>query len=90
MAANGTGTLPFIDDFTADRRNRMNAEVYRNILCALIQTNASKTIGRQNLKKIQSKQPKSFLGADWPIQSPGLSRSEHLLNAALFAAWQRR
>lgn len=86
MAANGTGTLPFIDDFTADGRNRMNAEVYRNILCALIQTNhwAAKP------KKIQSKQPESFLGADWPIQSPGLSRSEHLLNAGLFAAWQRR
>ena len=48
MAANGTGTLAFIDDFTADRGNRMNAEVSRTLLCAHIRTNASKLIGRQS------------------------------------------
>ena len=35
-AAYGTGTLTFIEDFTADRSSRINAEVYRSILCAQI------------------------------------------------------
>lgn len=46
MAAKGTGTLIFIDDFTADSSSRMNAEVWRNIVCAQIQSNASKLIGQ--------------------------------------------
>ena len=34
MAANGTGTLLFIDDVTAERSIRMNSEVYRNLISA--------------------------------------------------------
>ena len=44
MAANGTGSLVFIDDVTADRNRRMNAEVHRPILSAQIQSNAAKLI----------------------------------------------
>ena len=45
MAANGTGSLVFIDDVTADRSSRMNSEVYRATLPAQIQSNATKLIG---------------------------------------------
>lgn len=34
MAANGTDTLAFIDDYTADRGNRINEGVHRSILCS--------------------------------------------------------
>ena len=34
MAANGTGSLVFIDDVTADKCSRMNSEVFSgNIVC---------------------------------------------------------
>ena len=32
MAATGTGSLAFIDDFAADGNNRMSAEINRGIL----------------------------------------------------------
>ncbi len=41
MAANGTGSLVFIDDVTADRYSRMNSEVFKAILSAHIQPNAT-------------------------------------------------
>ena len=47
MAANGTGSLVFIDDVTADKSSRMNSEVFRAILSAHIQPNASEPIGRR-------------------------------------------
>ncbi len=46
MAASGTGSLVFIDDVTADKSSRMNSEVFRAILSAHIQPNASELIGR--------------------------------------------
>ena len=39
MAANGTGSLVFIDDVTADKSSRMNSEVFQAILSAHIQPN---------------------------------------------------
>ncbi len=47
MAASGTGSLVFIDDVTADKSSRMNSEVFRAILSAHIQPNASELIGRR-------------------------------------------
>ena len=46
MTANGMGSLLFINNVTADRRSRMNSEVYRAILPAHIQPNATKLIGQ--------------------------------------------
>ena len=43
--ANGTGSIVFIDDVTADKSSRMNSEVFRAILSAHIQ--ASELIGRR-------------------------------------------
>ncbi len=42
-----TGSLVFIDDVTADKSSRMNSEVFRAILSAHIQPNASELIGRR-------------------------------------------
>ena len=46
MAANGTGSLVFIDDVAADRSSRMNSEVFWAILSAHIKPNASELVGR--------------------------------------------
>ena len=42
IAANGTGSLVFIDDVTADKSSRM--KVFRAILSAHIQPNASERL----------------------------------------------
>ncbi len=34
MAANGTGSLLFIDDVTADRSSKMNSEVFKAVISA--------------------------------------------------------
>ena len=47
MAANGTGSLVFIDDVTANKSNRMNSEVFRAISSAHIQPNALELIGQR-------------------------------------------
>ncbi len=47
MAASVPGSLVFIDDVTADKSSRMNSEVFRAILSAHIQPNASELIGRR-------------------------------------------
>ena len=47
MAASETGSLIFIDDVTSDCSSRINSEVYRNILSAYVQENASTLIGRR-------------------------------------------
>ena len=44
MVANGTGSLMFIDNVTADRSSRMISEVYRALLSARIQPEAAKLI----------------------------------------------
>ena len=59
MAANGTGSLVFFDDVTADRSSRMNSEVYRVILSAQIQSNAARLIGRHFTVEIDN-DPKQF------------------------------
>ena len=47
MAAEGTGSLIFIDDITADGRRKMNPKVYRHIISAQVQANVSELIGRR-------------------------------------------
>ncbi len=86
MAASGTGSLVFIDDVTADKSSRMNSEVFRAILSAHIQPNASELIGRRftvqmdNDPKHTAKATKEFLKGkkwtvmQWPSQSPDLIR----------------
>ena len=88
MAANGTCSLVFIDDMTADKSSRMNAEVFRAI-SAQIQPNASKLIGRcftaqmDNDLKHTAKVTQYFFKAkkwnvlQWPSQSPDLIPIEH-------------
>lgn len=46
MAVNGTGSLVFIDDVTADKSSRMNSEMFQAMLSATIQPNASEVIGK--------------------------------------------
>lgn len=48
MAASGTGPLVFIDDSTADKSGRMNAEVHMAVLSAQIPPNNAKLIGHIN------------------------------------------
>uniref|UniRef100_A0A8C5M9G9 Transposase n=1 Tax=Leptobrachium leishanense TaxID=445787 RepID=A0A8C5M9G9_9ANUR len=88
MAANGTGSLVFID-VTADKSSRMNSEVFQAILSTHIQPNAVELIGRRftvqmdNDSKHIAKATKEFLKGQkwnvmqWPSQSPDLNPSEH-------------
>ncbi len=89
MAASGTGSLVFIDDVTADKSSRMNSEVFRAILSAHIQPNASEThwtalhSADGHDPKHTAKATKEFLkGKKWTVyamasQSPDLNPIEH-------------
>ncbi len=88
MTASGTGSLVFIDDVTADKSSRINSEVFRAILSAHIQPNASELIGRcftvqmDNDPKHTAKATKEFLkGKKWTVmQSPDLNPIEHAVH----------
>ena len=43
-AANGTGSLVFIDDMTGGRSSRMSSEMYEALLSAQIQPNVAKLL----------------------------------------------
>lgn len=46
MASNGTGSHVFIDDVTKGKSSWLNSNVYRGIVSAQIQPNATKFIGQ--------------------------------------------
>ena len=83
------GVLVFIDDMTEDGSNRINSDVYRNILSAHIQPNSAKLIGRRftvqmaNDPKHSAKATQVFFKAkkwnilQWSCQSPDLNPIEH-------------
>ncbi len=64
MAASGTGSLVFIDDVTADKSSRMNSEVFRAILSAHIQPNASELIGRRFTVQMDKSNQRVFEGKE--------------------------
>ena len=87
--------MVFIDDVTADKSSRMNSEVFRAILSAHIQPDASELIGRRFTVQMGN-DPKHtarefFKAKKWnvmqcPSQSPDLNPTEnafHLLKTKL-------
>ena len=59
--ANGTGSPVFIKDFIFVRRNRMNAEVYRSILCSDSSSlDDTSVFSRTRILNIWPEQPQSF------------------------------
>lgn len=87
MASNGPGSLVFVDDVTADKSSRMNTEVFRAILSAQIQSNASKLIGLRFIVQMDPKhtakatqyffKAKKWNLLQWPSQSRDLNPIEH-------------
>ena len=86
MAASEVGSLMFIEDGGS---SRMNSELYKNIVFANLQRNASKLIGRSvimqrdNDRKHTANTTKDFIMEkkwkvlDCPSQSPDLNPIEH-------------
>ncbi|KAF7662699.1 hypothetical protein LDENG_00229840 [Lucifuga dentata] len=68
MAANGTGSLVFIDDMSADRSSRMNAEVFRALLSAQIKPSAAKLIGRRFTVEMDSDPKYTVKSNSRPLQ----------------------
>ena len=78
MAANGSGTMAFIDDFTADRSNRMDVEVYsRGAFCVLtyrhMHQNSLEHISSFSRTTIMNIQPKTPKGEE--VEYPQLAES---------------
>ena len=57
MVSSGTGSLIFIDNVTHDGSNKVNSEVYGNILSANLKGDATKLIGRSFIMQ-QDNDPK--------------------------------
>ncbi len=100
VASSSNGFLVFSDDMTEERCSWKNSEVYRDILSAQIQPNATKLIGRRfivqldNDPKYTAKATQEFLKAkqwnilQWPSQSSDFNPIEyafHLLKTKLEA-----
>lgn len=70
MAANESASVLFLDDLTADKQSRMNAEVYKAILPVQIQPNAAELV----------------MILHWPSQALDLNllmKKTHILSASL-------
>ena len=87
MTVNGTDSLLFINNVTANRGIRMNSEVYRAILSAHCHSNATKMVGwcftvqMDFDPKRTVKMAEDVLQAEkWPSQSPDLNPAEQLFS----------
>ena len=69
MAANGAGSLVFIDDVTANRSSRMNPEVNSSILSARIQSNAAELMGKCFTVRMDNYQKYSVKGTLEPLKA---------------------
>ena len=88
MASPVVGSLIYIEDLTQDWSSRMNSEVYKNILSANLQGNASKLIGNYLIVQ-QDNDPKhtahikefirekKWKVLDWPNQTPDVYQIDH-------------
>ena len=65
MTAEGSGSLEFIVDFPVGRVNGINAELYRRVLGAQIQTNALYDISSFNWTMIRNLRPNKPQRFSW-------------------------
>lgn len=79
-AANATGTLAFMDDFTAEGSNRMNAEVYRGI---------QNLTGHHHSAGTDATAELTYL-SNWKCYSTGDYVWFHASNIQFTALWQNR
>ena len=79
MAANGSGTLAFIDDFTTGGSSRTTAEIHGSILCAHVQEmhqNSLDHISSFSRTTVLNMRVKRWNILDWPSQSLDLKLIE--------------
>lgn len=87
MAVNGTDSLVFIDDVTADKSSRMNSSVFRQYFLLTISQILQNSLGNvsqmKNGPKHTAKVNTEFLKRKkwnvmhWPSQSPDLNPTKH-------------